>query len=469
MAGVIVFTDFNGLYGQDAHEYLRYGKALFSFLKEGTEPGYFHWTAGYPLAGALLAFITGIKIAMLAIPVLSASWILVLVASFLIGEFPGREREVGVFAFLFLGLSPYFFRHAISVMSDVPALALVVTAYYFADRSIKLKKTSFFLFSVFTAFTAIFFRMALTPIVIPLIVFFVSSNFYKFNIKKLVGTLLLMAIPLLIHLYFKNPESTSILYNYDSEGWSLSNLFKRNFITNDGSVHYILPNLIYNLSVLVHPGFIFPGIIFIFLMFFNKSQPSLIFKPVLIGCVLYFLVVCITPMHNPRFLLPILPFFVIACLPSYLTLLSWFHYRRKLFYVFLTIVFCFQITLVYFAFLPFLKLNREEKKLALMVLKQEPKIIYTFGIDGALRSYGFDGKLINLFNQPLDSVTTDSYLIFNKKAFEKQWQGLNPMNNYIYLLNSGMAKLVEKSNDGWELYEIDEKYRHSDTGISPIN
>lgn len=104
-----------------------------------------------------------------------------------------------------------------------------------------------------------------------------------------------------------------------------------------------------------------------------------------------------------------------------------------------------------------------------MVLKHEPKTIYTFGVEGALRSYGFTGELINLYDKPIDTLITNSYLVFNKSENENQWIGRNPMINYNFIIHSGLTKLVEKSADGWELYEINEKYRHTDSGLSGIN
>ena len=46
---------FNGLYGQDAHEYLRFGKALYQFFLTGTNPGDYIWPVNFPLYGAIFS------------------------------------------------------------------------------------------------------------------------------------------------------------------------------------------------------------------------------------------------------------------------------------------------------------------------------------------------------------------------------------------------------------------------------
>ncbi|MBL0342343.1 MAG: hypothetical protein IPP71_16405 [Bacteroidetes bacterium] len=269
--------------------------------------------------------------------------------------------------------------------------------------------------------------------------------------------------------YFKGNDVFGFLNNFQLQSWSLLNCFSRNFSTVDGISQYALPNILFIFSSFVHPGFLFPGLFFIFLIWYNKNQPSFLFKPLVFGILLYTIFLCGIPFQNTRFLVPVLPFFLIICFPSYLTILSWFHYRRKLFYLFIFIVVTIQFFLVYRALLPFYKVNMVEKEITAMVLKHEPKSIYTFGLDGALRSYGFTGELINLFDHPLDSVVNGSFLVFNKSACEKQWKGRNPMINFEFILKSEQVKLIDTFTGGWELYEIHEKYRLVNPGVSRIN
>jgi len=52
-----IFTGFNGLYGQDSYEYLRYADVLTEFFRNGNPPGEFFWPLAYPLFGSLLSLL----------------------------------------------------------------------------------------------------------------------------------------------------------------------------------------------------------------------------------------------------------------------------------------------------------------------------------------------------------------------------------------------------------------------------
>lgn len=366
---LIFFTGYNGLYGQDAHEYLRYCKSLVSFFKDGNHPANYSLSAGYPLAGALLGLVTTPHAAMLLIPVLCAAWIVVIVAAYLMNEFPGREYQVAFYSFLFLGMSPYFFRYAVSVIPDIPAIAFLVTAYYFADRYVKLHRNRFFYFAVFNAMMALFIRLAIAPLLVPIFVFIFLNLISKFELKKLAGVVIIILVPALIYFYLNGNDALGFFNHFELKEWSVTNYFKRNFLTPDGIVNYSLPNLIFVLSSFIHPGLIFCGSLFVGLMWYNKNQPSMLFKPLVIACVIYMLFISGMPFQKNRFLVPILPLFIVMCFPSYLTILAWFHYKRKALYLLTFSVLVIQIILVYSAFQPFYKANQEQMTVAEMMLK----------------------------------------------------------------------------------------------------
>ncbi len=54
---VIFFWKFNGLYGQDSHEYLRYSRSLLLFFSEGKTLNNSFLPVYYPLSAAILSFI----------------------------------------------------------------------------------------------------------------------------------------------------------------------------------------------------------------------------------------------------------------------------------------------------------------------------------------------------------------------------------------------------------------------------
>jgi hypothetical protein len=115
-------SGFDGLYGQDAHEYLRYATALRNWLLVGVDPGYSPWPPAFPMSAALLS-LTGISVAMSTQMVSFLSWL----AAYWFGALalerlhPGRSAAAywaGPFA-----LSPFLMRIALSSMSDMLAIA----------------------------------------------------------------------------------------------------------------------------------------------------------------------------------------------------------------------------------------------------------------------------------------------------------------------------------------------------------
>lgn len=51
-----LILDFDGLYGQDSYEYLRYTKALHFYFKTGIPPGDYFWPLFYPIIGSIFSF-----------------------------------------------------------------------------------------------------------------------------------------------------------------------------------------------------------------------------------------------------------------------------------------------------------------------------------------------------------------------------------------------------------------------------
>ena len=116
--------DFNGLYGQDSYAYVDYAEGLRAWLGGGEMPEAIFWPEGYPMAGALLSYVTGdVAVACLWLSALSVGmavyWMLRL--GRLMGWGNGAVWAVG----LVLGSSPFLLRNGMMCMSDAMAVALV--------------------------------------------------------------------------------------------------------------------------------------------------------------------------------------------------------------------------------------------------------------------------------------------------------------------------------------------------------
>jgi len=459
---------YNGLYGQDSYEYLRYCTHLFDFLKNDVAPGNYYWTVNYPLLGAFLAYITGPAIALQLLSILSASWIVYLVCMFLFREFPGRELEVIFYVLLLLGASPYFFRYTISSMSDMMAISFACTAYYALYCGYKESHNRWLYATWFLAAMAVFTRFAMLPLLVPVILFSTFCVIKKFNLIFFIVAIAAALIPAGVHFFFKQNSYADIFQVYPMTGWSVSNYFKSSFTTVEGNLNYTLPNIIFVFSFLVHPGFLFPGILFLFLMFKKGTRPSLVYPVVSAGILLYLFFIAGMPSRNTRYLIPVLPFFIASCFPVYLIILSWLYKRenfRKVFFITMCVV---QFLFTVMAFKPFYEYNKLEKFIANKIIEYHPSVLYTFGIDGAIRSYGYRGTIINLWSNPLDTVQQGALLLFNKQQNDKQWKGKNPMLNYNLIVEKAGAVKIETLESGWEIYEIKKAYPGTDSRLPEV-
>ena len=94
---------FNGLYGQDAHEYLRFGKALHQFFLTGANPGDYIWPVNFPLYGALLSLLlSSVNFSMQILSVFSFIGILLYKLKILKLIFPGDEEKMSLVLCCFL-------------------------------------------------------------------------------------------------------------------------------------------------------------------------------------------------------------------------------------------------------------------------------------------------------------------------------------------------------------------------------
>src|SRR5687767_1489738 len=131
---------FNGLYGQDAHEYLRFGKAVYQFFLTGTNPGDYIWPVNFPLYGALLSLLLrNVNFSMQVLSVCSFIGIILYTSKIIKLIFVGDEGRRSLFLWCFLLLSPLVLRASILIMSDVLCMFFIVGAFF---HFFKFKKTS---------------------------------------------------------------------------------------------------------------------------------------------------------------------------------------------------------------------------------------------------------------------------------------------------------------------------------------
>ena len=94
------------------------------------------------------------------------------------------------------------------------------------------------------------------------------------------------------------------------------------------------------------------------------------------------------------------------------------------------------------------------------MLRYSGRTLYTFSIDGALKSYGYTGKIINMWSTKIDTLPkTDSALLvlLNPGQYTEVWNNGKPKENWDFLRKEyAMIKLVDMP-DGWVLYSCSQK------------
>ena len=443
---------FNGLYGQDAYEYLRYAKRLKEFLTGGDLPGDYFWPIGFPLYGALLSFLTG-----------DVSFALQLISTFaLVGTlwygkkilellFPEQQGKY-FYLVVFLLLSPFLLRSSILCMSDAGALFFITAFFYHTFQFRKSGKGIHIVLLFFFAANAFMFRyVSLVLLILPAIYLFREVFRKKYLIFLFSGilTFLLFVLP---HLLIRSSSPLLFLNHAWLSGWSFGNYFHSSFTTLDGQSSNLLPNIVFSLTALFHPGNFAFGILSLFFLF--RQRPLKIEEKILLGSVLlYVLFLAGMPIQNLRFFLLPLPLLILASFRGFSFL---FEKIKSKWHIGLFIVATiFQGMLFAYSFRLVYARNRLENSIKEWIVQNtKQQTIYSFDMDVSLKSGGLDRHFYNLWEKKYDSFESNSLVLFNVHAFEKQWKGKNPMINWENLNHDKQLQLLKSFPEGWDLYVI---------------
>ncbi|MGH1365888.1 MAG: hypothetical protein ACRBF0_20180 [Calditrichia bacterium] len=446
------FSDFNGLYGQDSHEYLRFAERLRIFLEEGQHPGIFFWPVNYPLDAAILAiFLRDSAISAQLISMLAASATIWMTSSYLQSVYPNALGRTSYILILLL-LSPLFFTNSLLIMSDMLAAAFIMATFFMAHRLRTRPTDNGYILLLFYAACAVTTRYAVAPLIALPVIFFLRIQMSTFRPLFLIKCALFSLAPAIPHMLLRGGESSAFLAHPWLVSWSLGNWPIRSFQTLDGFANYTLPNIVYAGSALFHPGFILPG--FILLLCLRPVDIKKNF--LLIGSIaLYGLFLAGVPFQNLRFLLPAFPLCFIVLFPGWQRLHKWLPSTRFRYALYLLLIVT-QLLLIMRYANPLYQANKLEKTIALEIKQQDNLPIYTFWIDLSLRSYDVKNEIINLYYEKLAAAKTPSLLLFNPQKFAVQWQGKNPMLNWEFLKTTYSLQPVKVLPQGWTLYKVAE-------------
>jgi hypothetical protein len=371
--------------------------------------------------------------------------------------FNTEKKLVRIFVFLFFLLSPYMLRGSMLIMSDSLSTFCIVAAWYYFEKYRRELISKYFLaFTLFSA-SAIATRYAsfiilIVPAIIITILFFRNFKLLTFLLAIIISISLFVP-----HLLIRSHSSLDFLHHAWVTSWSPANFFQNHFDTIDGVSSYTFYNLFYCFFNLFHPAFCFAGIIFLVALWRKGKQikePRL--APILLSILLYAIFLAGIPFQNMRFLILSLPLVLIIMFPGYVRV-SEYLIIRKLFKYAFALTTIIQLGLFSRVFIPFYNDNKIEREIASQMLKYPNATVFTFSIDGALRSYGFKGNIVNMWKVRIDTLKikdSNSLVLFNIKQFSEEWKGKNPMLNWEYLNMKSPLIPLETLPGGWVLYNI---------------
>jgi len=444
---------FDGLYGQDAYEYLRYTEALKTFLENGTPPGDYFWGVYYPILGSVLSFI--LPSTTLSLQLISVGS-LILCGIYLkkIIQLIYKQKNTDLIPVLFFTLSPIVLVHSLLVMSDMLACCFTTLAVYQLLYCIKKSDSKSFVFgSIFVAL-ALLTRYASIVILLP----FCLSAFYQMLSTKRFWTLLfsvaavgLVAVP---HLVIRSQNSLQFLSHQWLQNWNFFNLFESSFTTIDGTMQYPFINLIYIAFSFIHPVFLAFGLLL--LIFFLKKRTfwfTKYQKLILAAIVMYALFLGGIPFQNKRFLLLSFPLVIAFLYPLTQQVLLQFKNRKIV--VFLIVL--TQLSIGTYYAKTFYQRNQLEKTIAKAMKQYEDATLYSFDIDIALKGRKLRFNYKSLWKEKLHEFDKNALLLVNEKQLQKQWQGKNPLYNWEILQKQYELEKINAFESDFNLYRIGNK------------
>ena len=447
-AVVYVVLGFNGLYGQDSYEYVRYTERWLSFFKEGNSPGDYFWPMAYPVVGSicsLLSFLPiGVSLQLISVAALSSNTYLVY--RFLNYFSTGKNNsELILLSFLFF-FAPYNFRSGFVVMSDQLATLFVLITYFCFYHILISNKKWLITFFVFTSL-AIATRYVSLLLLLPPALFILVRERKKWGVMAI--GLIAAVVPWIPHLYIRGTGSLSFLNHGALTKWSMQHFFMRVFDTSFGVNEFFAPNLVYVFSPFFHLGFSLLGVIVLFK--FKKISKFLFMKVVIVSVCIYLLFLAGMYEQNSRFFILVFPLVFIM---SMVGLFSWdkgsIYMKRGI--VMLLLI---QVSLSGWALSKTINHAIVEREIATYFLEQPKQVVYSFGMDVAMRYYCREQEFITLHLKDGFVPSTGSYCLFNKSWKYDRLKEKSPGKIYAYLERHNKLKRIKEFSQGWVLYCVE--------------
>ncbi|MCB9194743.1 MAG: hypothetical protein H6598_00780 [Flavobacteriales bacterium] len=449
---ILRWFNFDGLYGQDAHEYLRQGAVIKNALVNFSKPPDFYWAPGYPIILAIFDLPIGnMTLSAQIVGVLCWSSVLFYCWRFyqLYTKNSSTQQMFTVLALV--GCAAYFFRVVFTDMSDGLTMVWISAAFYQLENARLNNKNISFFWSILFSGLAIFTRYAALPIVIIPIGWSLVSLIRVQSWKIIFLSILTSAFLSLCFFYLKDQNTTQITSQSIIKDWQLANLTKKEFINEQGKLSYYLPNWIYILYSFGHFGFVWLTIPIIIISKI-KPLPTVIWW-LMMSLLIYLIFLGGIPFQNKRFLAVTIPVVFMVLVP-YLSQLTE-RIKNKVTWITIFLLIGFNISSSLYSFRVIYDLQQEELALTDALLEYSFNNLYAFDIDVALESRGVSAHFINLWQtEKLDFIEGDYFLI-NPEKWKNQWSEHLLMKNVTLILTDEHIILVDTFQNGWQLLKYE--------------
>ncbi|MFN7987397.1 MAG: hypothetical protein U0529_07995 [Thermoanaerobaculia bacterium] len=449
-------SGFDGLYGQDAYEYLRYAGEVRARLLGGPAPGAFFWPVVYPAATAVLSLLTGTTP-----PAAQLVSGLSLLAAFAAGatalarRSPSDSRLAVAYWGVSFALAPYVFRASLSSMSDLLGAAFLCAFLLFAFEWERERRDGDLAASSFFAVAAVTTRHPVALVLAPAAALLA---FQALRGRRLATAGLAAAAALLAFaptLGLARAGGSDPLHYPGLRDWSLSNAVSRTTESVDGRQTYRVPTALFALSTLASPGFFVLGVPLL-LAVRKEDFAEPLARALAAGGLLSTAFHAGVPYHNDRHLLasfPLVPFLLfpafarvararIAALPRLAAPAA------------LVIVGSVQLVLAARACRDVFAASRLDRAAAELLRETPGTKLYTFALTPALASRGVPQELVDLWTRAPDDARPGDLVLFAPGRFAGQWAGRKPMTGWQLLASRFELAPLRRLDGGFTLYRL---------------
>lgn len=452
-------SGFDGLYGQDAHEYVRFAGEVRAHFEGGPAPGPFFWPVVYPALAAALSFLTGSAIsAAQLVSGLSLLGAFAAGATALARRSPGDARLAVVYWGVSFALAPFVFRASLASMSDVLAVAFLCGFLFRAfererdGKPLDLAAASFFAVAAVT--TRHPFALVLAPAAAVLAVRTLRRRDLAAAGLAVAAALLALAPTLLL----ARGGAASPLHYPGLQGWSLANVFSRATEISGGTTTHTLPTGVFAISNAVNPGFFVLGVPLL-LAARKEDFSSPLPRGLAAGWLLSALFHAGVPEQNDRHLLasfPLVPFLLfpafarvarsrLAALPRFAPPLA------------VALLVALQLGLAARACRAMLAAHRLELEVAAVLRETPAPTLYTFALTPALATRGVPQRLVDLWAAPPDDARPGDLVLFAPERFGTQWKDRRPMTGFESLAKRFDLVPLRQLGGGFTLFRLDSR------------